>query len=451
MKNVSKYLTLIFAFLSLSLSAQNSTDKLRKEQAILLKKIENTKLLLQKTKGEKAASLNELQIINNQVRFREELVRNFDRQVRGADQTIRSKRDQIRDLNKKVERLKEQYKKLVIYAYKNRSKYNKLMFIFSSDSYYEAIKRNKYLGKLADIQKKQFLVIQQHQGLINREIGNVEVEKQSKMVVLSEKQKERAAILADKRKQETVYMRFKKEEKTLLAQMRADQKKKESISRQIDAAIKREIAAAEERRRKAEAKRRAEIAAQKAKAAREAEERRKLDEANNANTKPPETNTTPKIEPVVVLPETKEAELAGKSFAANRGKLPWPVEKGTVTEKYGKNPHPTFANVFTNNNGIDISAVKNARVRAVFEGVVTSVLNIPGAGKVVIMKHGNYRTVYSNLSSTSVSVGDKVSIKQNIGTLLNADGGSISTLHFEVHKVYGGNVQSLNPILWITR
>lgn len=429
--------------------AQTSTEKLQKEQAILLKKIANTKLLLQKTKGEKAASLNELQIINNQVQFREELVRNFDRQVRGAELTIRQKRNQIRDLNKKVDQLKLQYKKLVIYAYKNRSKYNKLMFIFSSDSYYEAIKRNKYLGKLADIQKKQFLVIQQHQGLISREIGNVETEKQSKLVVLNEKQKERASILTDKRKQERVYMRFKKEEKNLLVQMRKDQKKKESISRQIAAAIKREIVIAEEKRRKEVAKRKAELVARRAKAAKEAEARRKANE--KTATKTTVVEPTEKMEPVLVLPETKEAELVGRSFIANRGKLPWPVVKGTVTEKYGKNPHPTFANVFTNNNGIDISAVKSAAVRSVFEGVVTSVLNIPGAGKVVIMKHGNYRTVYSNLQSTSVRVGDKVSTKQTIGRLLNADGSSISTLHFEVHQVYGGNVQSLNPILWITR
>ncbi len=446
MKFANNILALFFTLVSVTLSAQTSTEKLQKEQELLLKKIENTKLLLQKTQGEKNASMQELQIINNQVRFREELVNNFDRQVRGAELSIREKRDQIRELNRKVDLLKAQYKKLIIYAYKHRSKYNKLMFIFSSESYYEAIKRNKYLGKLAEIQKKQFLVIKQHQGLINRQIGHIEVEKQTKMVVLNEKQKERAAILTDKRKQEQVYLRFKKEEKELLAQMQKDQRKKESISRQIDAAIKKEIALAEEKQRKAEAsKRNSEAAAKKAK---DAEAKKKTNDPVAKND-PPASDE--KLEPVLILPETKEAELAGRSFEANKGKLPWPVAKGTITENYGKNPHPTFANVFTNNNGIDISAVQNAQVRAVFEGVVTSVLNIPGAGKVVILKHGNYRTVYSNLQTTNVSVGDKVTTKQNVGTLLNTNNGNISTLHFEVHQVYGNNVQSLNPILWITR
>jgi septal ring factor EnvC (AmiA/AmiB activator) len=430
----------------MQLHAQNSTEKLQKEREVLESKIENTKILLEKTKGEKNASLNELQIINNQVRFREELMRNFDLQVRGADVSIKQKREQIRELNSKVDRLKAQYKKLLIYAYKHRSKYNKLMFIFSSDSYYEAIKRNKYLGRLAEIQKKQFLIIQQHKGLINREIGNVEVEKETKMVVLNEKQKERAAILLDKQKQEVVYGRFKQEESKLLAEMKADQRRKESISRQIDAAIKKEIAAAEARAKKEEAAR----VAKAAKLAKEAEERRKANELAN---KPVEKTAPVPVEKTtsVVLTETKEAELAGKSFEANRGKLPWPVATGTITENFGKNPHPTFENVFTNNNGVDISSVKNSSVRAVFEGEVTSVLNIPGAGKVVILKHGNYRTVYTNLQSTTVSIGDKVTTKQVIGSLLGKDNSNLSILHFEVHQVYGGNVQSLNPIIWITR
>ena len=444
MKNVNKYILIVLTLLSSISFGQVSSEKLRKEQEILERRLENTKLLLEKTKGEKEASLSQLQIINNQVQFREELVRNFDRQVRGADLTMRQKRDQIRELNEKIDRLKKQYKKLVIYSYKHRSKYNKLMFIFSSDSYYEALKRNKYLSKIAELQKKQFLIIQQHQGLIKREINDVQLEKENKMIVLQEKQKERAAIIEDKKKQEIIYTKFKTAEATLLSEMQADQKKKEAISRQIDAAIKREIAAAEAKRKK-------EAEALAAKKAKEEEARRKAEAIARANN--PNKAVEPKVEPKgeTILPETSESELVGRSFETNRGKLPWPVLKGTVTENYGKNPHPSFENVFTNNNGIDISAVKNAPIRAVFEGEVTSVLNIPGAGKVVILKHGNYRTVYSNLQSTNVSVGDKVDTKEIIGSLLVKDGKSLSVLHFEIHQVFGGNVQSMNPILWISR
>jgi murein DD-endopeptidase MepM/ murein hydrolase activator NlpD len=134
----------------------------------------------------------------------------------------------------------------------------------------------------------------------------------------------------------------------------------------------------------------------------------------------------------------------------NRGRLPWPVEKGSITERYGTNPHPTLAGVVTNNNGIDITCPKNARVRSVFEGEVTSVFSINGAGKFVVIKHGAYRTVYGNMQETYVSVGSKVSSKQAIGSLL-ADDSGVSTCHFEIHTVAGGMTKSLNPSLWIGR
>jgi murein DD-endopeptidase MepM/ murein hydrolase activator NlpD len=163
------------------------------------------------------------------------------------------------------------------------------------------------------------------------------------------------------------------------------------------------------------------------------------------------TSTTPTTEKKeVAFTETKETAALNKSFEGNKGKLPWPVDKGSITEGFGKNPHPTLDNVFTNNNGIDISAPKNAQVRAVFEGEVTSVLNIPGAGKVVIIKHGNYRTVYSNLQDTYVKAGTKVTTKQSIGSLLVKDGNSTSVAHFEIHQVVGTAVQCLNPSLWVT-
>ncbi|MGJ8660957.1 MAG: murein hydrolase activator EnvC family protein [Bacteroidota bacterium] len=436
---MNNYLFLVFILISTLAVGQTTAEKLKKDQDILLRKIANTKLLLDKTKSNSEASLNELKLIDNQVRFREELVQNFDKQVRNADYTIEKKDQQIKELVNKLAVLKSQYKKLVIYAYKHRNKFGKLMFIFSSDSYFEAIKRNKYLEKMADLQKKQFVIIRQHQGLISREIEEVKKKKNEKMLVLREKKKEKESMLVDKIKQEKVYQQFKQEEDKLLAELKADEKKKQQISNEIEAAIRREIALAEEKRRKEEAAR-AKAAAEAA--ARAAAEKKKANK--------------PKVEaveekPDVVFKTTTEAELLNRTFVANKGKLPWPVEKGTVTEYYGKNAHPTFENVFTNNNGIDISAPKFSEIRAVFEGEVTSILNIPGAGKVVIIKHGNYRTVYSNLQNTYVKVGDKVTTKESIGSLFVKPDYAVSVLHFEVHLVSGTGVQSLNPVHWINR
>ena len=403
-----------------------SSDKLKKEQERLEARIANTKTLLGKTQTNTETSLHSLRLIENQIHYREQLLRNFDDQIRGAELTVQRKEQQIVALNERVKRLKEQYKKLLLFSYKNRGKYNKIMFIFTASSYFEARKRNAYLRRIADLQMKQFVVIQQNQKLIEEEIAAVKKEREYKLSIVGEKRKERAEIEKDRIRQKEVYQQFKAEEDVLLKQLRKEESERRNLQVKIQAAIQREIAEAEERRRKAEAEAKARESSTAT--------------SNNSANRPSAT---------VVLKETKESAALSSSFAGNKGKLPWPVSKGTITEHFGKNAHPTLKNVYTNNGGVDISAAKNAQVRAVFEGEVTSVLNIPGAGKVVIIKHGNYRTVYSNLQDTYVTTGSKVSTQKIIGSLLAKDGQSLSVVHFEIHKVVGSTVTSLNPELWI--
>lgn len=423
MKSVSKILLFLLVGVS-TVNAQVSSDKLRQEQARLENKIADTKMLLKKTQNDKSASLNELKVIENQIYYREQLLKNYDNQIRGAELKVEQKTKQIKEYEEKVERLKQQYKKLILYAYKNRNKYGKMMYIFAAKSYYEAIKRNNYLKRVAEIQENQFIAIKQHQELIAQEIGVIEQEKQHKLTVVADKKKERASIEEDRIRQERIYQEFKQEEEEILAKLRKEEKNRQILKEQIAAAIQREIAEAEARRKAEEA------AAKK----------------NAASSKESATTTTAKAPS---FESTKEAAALSKSFEGNRGKLPWPVDKGTITEKFGNNPHPTLKNVTTNNRGIDISAPKNAQVRAVFEGEVTSVLNIPGAGKVVIIKHGNYRTVYSNLQDSYVSVGQTVTTKKVIGSLLSKGDQNMSVVHFEIHQVNGTAVTCLNPSLWV--
>ena len=456
MKNVNKLLFWLLLFLIISsnhLLSQTTSQKLKKEQDRLEAKISNTKSLLDKTKSITEASLNELKIIDNQIKFREELLNNFDNQIRGADLQVNKKGTQIKELYKKLSKLKEQYKKLLLFAYKNRNKYGKMMYIFSSDSYYKALKRNKYLQKISEIQKKQFLIIRQNQGLIKEEISSIQKERSHKLIVLAEKKKEKDAILIDKDKQQIVYQNFKSKENELLAQLKEDEYKKIVLREKINSAIRNEIAEATLKAGKAaaEAKKKREATAAKKKAAKE-----KSTAAGNTSAKTdvkitpaePEAEVVTRKEEVFIA--TKESSALDLNFESNKGKLPWPVDKGTITEGFGKNAHPTLENVFTNNSGIDISAPKSAQVRSVFEGEVTSILNIPGAGKVVIIKHGNYRTVYTNLQDTYVSKGSKVNTKQAIGSLIVNANSSVSVAHFEIHLVVGSAVQTINPTLWVT-
>ena len=440
MKFVNKFLILLFIFCGTFAFSQKTSDKLRKEQERLEKNIAQTKSLLDKTKSSTEATLNELKIIDNQIKYREKLLNNFDNQIRNAELKIEQKDQQVIELEARILKLKEQYKQLLIYAYKHRSKEGKMMYIFSADSYYEALKRNKYLEKVAEIQEKQRLIILQNTKLIQSEKVSLQQEKQLKSKVANEKRVEREAILKDKVKQQSTFEVLKGKESKLMADLLAEEKKKAAIQVKIKAAIEKEILAAEKLRKEkaaaAEKARLAKVAAAKAKAEKEGK---------------PVPKTTPeaipeKLEPT--LAETKEVAL-NKSFETNKGRLPWPVTSGSITEGYGSHPHPTLKGVITYNNGIDISAPKSAQVRSVFEGEVTSVLSIPGAGKVIIIKHGNYRTVYGNLQETYVSVGSKVSTKQSIGALLPINGQSLSVSHFEIHLVQDGKVIRINPSLWI--
>jgi len=439
MENVIRILLISTVLLiSLGVGAQSS-EKLKKEQQRLEKKISNTKSLLRKTKNNTEATLNSLKLIDNQIKFREELVSNFDNQVRTAEIRIKQKDIEITQLHARIKKLKQQYRKLLLYAYKHRNKYGKMMFIFSASDYFEARKRSAYMEKIAEMQKMQFNVIRQHQHLIGEQISEMSKDRNFKVQILEEKKQEKVTIEKDKKKQEAIYNKFRQEEGKLMTQLKEDERKKEVLKQQISAAIQKEIALAEEKRRKAEA-----AAAAKKKAA--------ANTTTTATTTTSGTTTKPEAAPEkkeVVFTETKESAALSKSFEGNKGKLPWPTEKGSITEGYGRNAHPTLDNVYTNNNGIDITTPRGAAVRSVFEGEVTSVLNIPGAGKVVIIKHGNYRTVYSNLQETYVKAGSKVSTKQSIGTLLIKDGESI--VHFEIHQVVGTAVQCLNPSLWVSR
>ena len=416
MTNVSKLL-FVFLLLTFGVNGQSTSEKLKREQVRLERKISNTKSLLNKSKTNTQSSLSELRVIENQIVFRENLLKNYDNQIRGAELTIQKKQIEIESLNAHITKLKAQYKRLLIYSYKHRNKYSKMMYVFTAESYNEALKRKKYLERIAEIQKKQFIVIQQNQALITTEISEIQKEKEYKQVVIVEKSQEKRAIEEDRLKQKEVYQKFKNQEADLITQLQAEERKKAVLRSKISAAIKREIAEAEARRKRAEAARK----------------------KNN-----PSVITTPDFA------ETKESSRLSASFEGNKGRLPWPVDRGSITEKFGKNPHPTLKNVSTNNRGIDISSPKNAQVRAVFEGEVTSILNIPGAGKVIIIKHGNYRTVYSNLKDTYVTKGSKVATKKVIGSLLSKENQNMSLVHFELHKVSGSNVICLNPALWVT-
>ena len=441
-------ISLFLFFLFQSGFCQTSSKSLKKEQQQLENKISNTKKLLKQVKSSQQNSLNSLRLIDNQIKSREELVRVFDNQVRVAEVEITEKQHRITRLKKRMNNLKSQFRSMMIYSYKHRGNHRNIMFILSSQNYNEAYKRNNYLKKLAEIQKKQVAIIRQTQKVIYSDIKTIDNNKQEKLSIIEEKKTEKKLIEIDRAVKQLSFNKFKQEEKKLFNQLDVAEKKKQNLKQQIANAIKLEIMI--EQKKQAEIAKKEQIKKEKARA-------EKL--ANETKTA---LNTDPKKEKIeskelnneenivfTAYVEPKESIALGKNFQLSKGLLPWPVNSGSITEKYGKNPHPTLNGVITNNNGIDITCSIGSNVRAVFGGEVSSIFNIPGAGKVIIVKHGNYRSVYSNIQDAYVKIGSKVITKQNIGSLIQE--GNISICHFEIHQVINGVIQSLNPSLWISK
>lgn len=432
MRSVTKFLILFYCcFFTSILLAQSKSEKLKKDQVKIEKRIKNTRNLLDKTKTKAQSSLQELELVDAQISTREMLVRNFDEQVRNAEMDMIGKANDIKHIKSRQQILKKQFRQMILHAYKNRNKLGKLMYVFSAKNYTEALQRNNYIEKMKEIEKTQFQLLTKNQQIIQGEFALISSEKTIKEQALSEKISEKALIEQDKALKEILYQKLKNEEATLRGNLEKDEKEKQVLKTKINAAIQDELKKSQQSKKK-----------------KSTTQKQSKKESTTAKKN---SNTAVSKEPVVTYSETPETTSLGANFSGNKGRLPFPVGSGTITEKFGTNPHPTIKNVFTNNNGVDISTAKNASVRAVFEGEVTSVLTIPGAGKVVIIKHGNYRTVYSNLKDTYVSVGSKVNTKQSIGALLTDESGSMSIVHFEIHMVSGGSIQCLNPSLWLSR
>jgi septal ring factor EnvC (AmiA/AmiB activator) len=400
-----KHLIVIVLFLGASpaLFAQTSSEKLKSQQRSIQNKISNTKALIKATRSSKQLTMAEIWIIENQITYREELIANINHQMRKTTDQISHTMKEIEVHESNLKKLKADYTKMLRYAYKNRNTDYKLIYIFSSESVSQSYKRMKYLQEYASYRQKQANRIISEQGKLLNKISALESTKEQKLALAGEKDVERKNFLEDQTLQKQALGKLMSDEANLKNSLSQQQAKKKKLTSAIANAIAAEIA--------------------------------KLNKANAATT-------------TSGFGQTPEIKLASKSFEANKGKLPWPVTKGDVTGKYGKHEHSVVKHTFVENNGIDISTMKGANVRAIFKGEVSSIMVISGAGKVVMVKHGSYRTVYSNLKEVFVKKGQKIDTKENIGQLLSE--GSISEAHIEIWKINSdGSMSKQNPETWI--
>jgi murein hydrolase activator len=434
MKKWSSIILLVFIACTTGFAQKKKSEQLQQKQRELEKKIENTRNLIGSTKNNQRLTITELAIINQQISLREELLGTISSQVRLLNQQIEENKSVIEAMTIDLQHYKEQYAKMIFYAYMHRNTYNRIMFVFASRDFNQAFLRIKYLKQFTDARKHQVEMIRSTTEELNARNLELDVKRQEKQGLASMQENEKLNYQKDKEKQQVALSSLQKEEKELRNLLDQQERKKHELALEVKKAIEHEVYL----------QRQAELKKQKE------EEKRKADAATKNNGKNQTGGGSEEKKNPTTFVETSEGAIQSNRFENDKGKLPWPVEKGVVTQYFGKNPHPTLANVFTNNNGVDIGAPKGAKVRSVYDGVISSIFVIPGAGKAVMISHGSYRTVYANLAEVVVKKGDKVKVKQEIGTLLPGENNT-SEVHFEIWKITEEDYLKQDPLAWLFR
>ncbi|MBA3970888.1 MAG: peptidoglycan DD-metalloendopeptidase family protein [Bacteroidetes bacterium] len=402
------FLVLFFFCLAMlnagSALAQKQTKKdLEKKKQQLQKEIENTNQLLAETKKNKKLSLNQLVMLNKKISAREELISTINNEIAVINKQIRENNESINGLQKDLTKLKAEYAKMIYYAYKNQNSYSRLMFVFAAADFEQAYMRLKYLKQYSDYRHKQAQKIIDTKKNLNEKVQDLEVKKTDQRVLLGSEESEKKNLTSEKSEKEQVFSELQQQE----SKLKKDLEKKKQDAQKLQQAIQRVI---EKELEKAQAQ-----------AAKE---------------------NKPKPQKLILTPESQQLS---NSFSSNKSKLPWPVAKGVISERFGIHPHPLMKDIDINNNGVDITTNSGALARAVFEGEVKAVVNMPGSGQFVLLRHGEFLTIYSNLKDVYVKVGDKVTTKQSIGSVLYDDDDSKTVMHFEVWK----GQTKMNPEDWL--
>jgi murein hydrolase activator len=396
---------------------------LEKERAAIQQEIEDVKKTLDETHKNKRETLGQLALLQRRLHLRESAIRNINQQIDVIQGDMNESWREILNLRSELDTLREQYAQSVVFAYKNRSSYDFLNFIFSAASFNDALRRVQYLKSYRAYREERAENIRKTQQLLQDKIDGLKVTRQEKDEALKKQDKEKSLLETEKREKDEVVGRLQSQEKELKKEMATKQRQDQKLSAAIAAAI-----------------RRATIAAVKENNARTTVTTKTSANTSSDNTADaaPATLNTVKSGSKTVFASDADVHLTG-DFEKNRGHLPWPVS-GTISMTYGL--HEYIPGIKHNNNGVTIDVKAGATVRAVFDGEVQSVMNI-GDVQAVMLRHGKYFTTYSNLSSVSVSKGDHVKMGQVLGQV-----GDIAQLEFMLNNE---KMQFLDPERWLKK
>ena len=347
-----------------------SLEELRKRKEKTASEIEYINSLLKETNNNAKASLNRLSVLERQIKLQDILINNITGEIGYLDASINQNIKRIDSLNIALQIVKNKYAAMIQYANRNQNNNNQLLFILSASDFNQAYKRFIYLRQYADYRRKQAEEISAFKNSISEQLSEFNKRKDEKQRLLTSKVNQTVIIEQRKKQQKDVYSELKQKEKDLNRKLESQRKTELRLQQEIERVI--------------------------------------ADEAKKVNRKSSR-------EKGFVL-TTEEKVLSG-DFSNNRGKFPWPVSRGLITDHFGEHPHPVLKYVVVRNAGVDITTQANAKARAIFKGEVTKVVAIPGGNIAVIIRHGNYLTVYSNLSEVFVKAGQQVEGKEEIGNI----------------------------------
>jgi septal ring factor EnvC (AmiA/AmiB activator) len=425
-KAVSLLCLLGLLFLSVQGFAQNgkSSTQLKKDKQKIENEIANTQKLLKKTESNQKAAVQQAALLRQQIQNREKVITNLNSQIIQMEDEQEQNQQEISQLEKRLAYMKADYAQVVYNAYRNRRLLDKVTFILAADDFSQMFRRVRYYTIFSRNVREQSERILKTTEELTKKNEELVVLKNDKLSTLSSKEQEIKNLEIDRRKKTQNAEQLKKESKKLNDELKKKQQQRKDIDAAIQRAVKEEIARANAEREK------------------KAKSSKGKSTGTSGSTANPSTST--KSSATIAL--TPEEQNLNTSFINNKGKLPWPVAKGAKVSDFGSYPHPDVPSVQIENHGIDIMVEAGTPARAVFDGVVTGVMNIMGT-TVVMIRHGEYLTVYQNLSSASVKKGDKVSTKQTIGTVAKNATSNTYELHFEVWK----NDRYVNPNEWLAR
>lgn len=389
-------LTGFFIILFSSVFSQ-SIEELRKKKQDAENQIKYTSKLLNEVQKIQSTSLNKVRLLNKQIEQRTHVINATTSEIGVYQQLIENNLLAIKLMKADLSEIRKEYAELIRMAYHNRHAYDQILFLLSADNVNQAYRRYLYMKHYTTYRESQAALIDAIQTVLDGKMKKLEEQKLIKLQLVNDTKRETAQLSNEKLQKNAELQKLQKEQQSLRKKLEQQQKAEQQLEREIERII--------------------------------AEEARK--------------SAKPGTKGMSLTPEQK---LLGENFAQNKGRLPWPVERGVITEHFGINQHPVLTNVQTRNNGINITTEKGAKARAVFNGEVTRVFGITGGNTAVIIRHGKYLSVYSNLREVTVKMGDKVKTKQVIGTVFtDVDDSNKTILKFQVWL----ENQKLNPEQWI--